>query len=47
MDMVKLYSMEDYESMPLTKWKIKQPSMTDIRENALSTGTLKVFFKYF
>lgn len=38
MEMVKLESMEDYESLPLTKWNIKQPNVKDIRENALETG---------
>lgn len=38
MEMVKLISLEDYESLPLTKWNIKQPSLTEYRENALETG---------
>jgi len=38
MEMVKLKSIEDYETLPLTKWNIKQPSITDCRENALETG---------
>ncbi|XP_011262551.1 5-formyltetrahydrofolate cyclo-ligase [Camponotus floridanus] len=40
MDMVKLNSLEDYETLPLTKWNIKQPSLTECRENALETGGL-------
>lgn len=35
--MVRLQSMSDYESLPLTKWNIKQPAMEG-RENALETG---------
>ena len=38
MEMVKLKSMEDYETLPLTKWNIKQPSITESQENALETG---------
>lgn len=37
MEMVKLQSMDDYESLPLTKWNIKQPVLEG-RENALQTG---------
>ncbi|KYN27688.1 5-formyltetrahydrofolate cyclo-ligase, partial [Trachymyrmex cornetzi] len=40
MEMVKLRSMEDYETLPLTKWNIKQPSITENQENALETGGL-------
>ena len=38
MDMVKLYSMSDYHSLPETAWKIKQPAENDRRENAMETG---------
>lgn len=38
MEMLKLRSMEDYETLPLTKWNIKQPSTTESHENALETG---------
>ncbi|XP_018309686.1 5-formyltetrahydrofolate cyclo-ligase isoform X2 [Mycetomoellerius zeteki] len=40
MEMLKLRSMEDYETLPLTKWNIKQPSTTESHENALETGGL-------
>lgn len=39
MEMLKLYSMEDYQSLPVTKWNIKQPATDDKREEALSSGT--------
>lgn len=38
MEMVKLKSMEDYKTLPLTKWNIKQPRTTERRDNALETG---------
>jgi len=40
MDMVKLDSWLDYENLPLTRWNIKQPAMSDPRENAIETGGL-------
>ncbi|XP_070542801.1 5-formyltetrahydrofolate cyclo-ligase-like [Ptychodera flava] len=40
MDMLRLHSMEDYDSLPKTKWNIKQPAEGDQREEALSTGGL-------
>ncbi|XP_060816383.1 5-formyltetrahydrofolate cyclo-ligase [Bombus pascuorum] len=40
MEMVKLLSMHDYETLPLTKWNIKQPNVNELRENALQTGGL-------
>ncbi|XP_071845289.1 5-formyltetrahydrofolate cyclo-ligase-like [Apostichopus japonicus] len=40
MEMLKLYSMEDYQSLPVTKWNIKQPATDDKREEALSSGGL-------
>lgn len=43
MEMVKLKSMEDYKTLPLTKWNIKQPSTTEHRENALETGKLCIY----
>lgn len=39
MMMVKLHSLEDYESLPLTKWNIKQPADNN-REDAIATGKL-------
>ncbi|KAJ9592028.1 hypothetical protein L9F63_001467 [Diploptera punctata] len=40
MEMVRLHSLEDLQSLPKTKWNIKQPLETDQRENALQTGGL-------
>ncbi|XP_050293751.1 5-formyltetrahydrofolate cyclo-ligase-like [Anthonomus grandis grandis] len=40
MQMVKLRSMEDWETLPLTKWNIKQPLLKDVREDAIETGGL-------
>uniref|UniRef100_A0A194AN03 5-formyltetrahydrofolate cyclo-ligase n=1 Tax=Pinctada fucata TaxID=50426 RepID=A0A194AN03_PINFU len=42
MKMVRIKSWEDFQSLPETKWKIKQPADSDIRENALDTGGLDV-----
>lgn len=39
MEMVKLRDYADYESLPLTKWNIKQPSVEN-RENAIDSGLL-------
>lgn len=38
MNMVQLKSWADYETLPETKWKIKQPADDDIRAEALDTG---------
>lgn len=38
MEMVRLTSMKDWETLPLTKHKIKQPSLSEKREDALQTG---------
>ncbi|XP_067023211.1 5-formyltetrahydrofolate cyclo-ligase-like isoform X2 [Acropora muricata] len=40
MDMVKLDSMEDFFSLPLTSWNIRQPAEDDEREEALLSGGL-------
>ncbi|CAL8246602.1 unnamed protein product [Lota lota] len=41
MDMLRLHSMQDMETLPLTSWNIKQPSDEDLtREEALATGGL-------
>lgn len=38
MVMLKINDINDYESLPLTKWNIKQPNMDENRENATETG---------
>lgn len=38
MEMVRLHNMNDFDKLPLTKWKIKQPNLDEVRENALVTG---------
>ena len=38
MKMVRIQSWDDYVRLPETKWKIKQPDDSDVRENALDTG---------
>ncbi|XP_011500869.1 PREDICTED: 5-formyltetrahydrofolate cyclo-ligase [Ceratosolen solmsi marchali] len=40
MNMMKIYSMEDYNKLPLTKWNIKQPDSQEIREKAFETSGL-------
>nr|XP_044619590.1 5-formyltetrahydrofolate cyclo-ligase isoform X3 [Equus asinus] len=40
MDMVKLASPEEISSLPKTSWNIHQPGEEEVREEALSTGSL-------
>ena len=41
MDMVQLFSVDDYHNLPETSWHIKQPADDDCsRENAMETGGL-------
>ncbi|KAF2367557.1 5-formyltetrahydrofolate cyclo-ligase [Trinorchestia longiramus] len=40
MEMVRLHSRADYDSLPETSWKIKQPPLDEPREAALETGGL-------
>ncbi|UYV72557.1 MTHFS [Cordylochernes scorpioides] len=40
MEMVKLYSMKDYEALENLLWDMKQPGDNDTREEALATGGL-------
>ena len=42
MEMVLLKDLQDYKSLPVTKWNIKQPANDEIREEALETGGLDV-----
>lgn len=38
MKMVRLRGMDEYESLPLTKWNIKQPDFKEAREDAMTNG---------
>uniref|UniRef100_A0A1A9X3L9 5-formyltetrahydrofolate cyclo-ligase n=1 Tax=Glossina brevipalpis TaxID=37001 RepID=A0A1A9X3L9_9MUSC len=38
MEMLRLKNLREYHSLPLTKWNIRQPSIKDGRENALTNG---------
>ncbi|KAI1889720.1 hypothetical protein AGOR_G00165850 [Albula goreensis] len=40
MDMLRLVSAKDIESLPLTSWNIRQPGDNEEREEALATGGL-------
>lgn len=40
MRMIQLHGMDDYETLPLTKWNIKQPKDDGSRESAVETGGL-------
>ncbi|XP_068249564.1 5-formyltetrahydrofolate cyclo-ligase [Palaemon carinicauda] len=40
MDMVRLGSLNEYNSLPVTKWNIKQPNLDQDCEEALSSGGL-------
>jgi 5-formyltetrahydrofolate cyclo-ligase len=33
MDMVKITSLKDFESLPINKWNIPEPPMDQVREN--------------
>ena len=43
MDMVRINSMEDYNSLPETAWKIKQPTIDEEREDAMNTGLYRTY----
>lgn len=42
-EMVKLSDMRDYESLPCTKFGLKQPATVENRENAMETGGIDLF----
>ena len=42
MEMVLLKDMHDYQSLPVTKWNIKQPGDKENREEALDSGGLDI-----
>ena len=42
MEMVLLKDLHDYQSLPVTKWNIKQPLDEEIREEALDNGGVEV-----
>jgi hypothetical protein len=44
MEMLRLYSMDDIQTLEVAKYDVRQPAADDERENALTTGAL---FHYF
>lgn len=46
MEMVRIYSIEDYNTLPVTKWNIKQPSLNDNRENPMLTCEFYISIKF-
>ena len=38
MDMLRVHSLEDVDSLPLTSWNIHQPASANGRENPLTSG---------
>ena len=42
MEMVLLKDLQDYETLPMTKWNIKQPGDQEIREEALDNDGLDI-----
>ncbi|KAJ8271551.1 hypothetical protein COCON_G00104100 [Conger conger] len=42
MDMLRLASVQDIQSLPLTSWNIRQPGDEEDREEALATGGLEL-----
>ena len=42
MEMVRLKDLADYESLPVTKWNIKQPADDEEREEALQHGNKRL-----
>ncbi|UJR10331.1 hypothetical protein I4U23_014537 [Adineta vaga] len=37
MDMVRVYSLDDLDSLPMTKWNIRQPSLDDVTREIANT----------
>lgn len=42
MQMVRIKDMDDYQSLPLTKWKIKQPEEDELREEAVDPDLILI-----
>ncbi|KAI9267352.1 5-formyltetrahydrofolate cyclo-ligase-like protein [Sporodiniella umbellata] len=42
MEMVKIHSLQDFESLPLNRWNIPEPPKEQRRENALETSGLEL-----
>jgi 5-formyltetrahydrofolate cyclo-ligase len=41
MDMVKITSIEDFESLPMNKWNIPEPPLNQARENGMTFIIIK------
>lgn len=46
MDMLKITSIDDFESLPVNKWNIPEPSLDQVRENGKWIMHIVMFTMY-